>query len=460
MSDRTAYPRGRSDLPATSAGEALSSLLRSTAQAVPGAQQRGMRLAARGGEEFTALMVLRRRVARPIELEDASDDEPPLAPAALLDAILADATLAGATHVHVESRRDRLSVRYRDHGALSEQVQLGGRTAIGLRDHLTRIVAGSGVVRLNLDRPGRAEPETAPFTVLKVETTQGPRFVLARPGGGLVASTLAPLGLGPVPRRIVQGALSERAGLMLVAGQTGSGRRATVRAMLTALADGGRSVLAVSGEGGGRRAEIMDVVAPAAASAIQRAEMLRDLLRQDPDVLALDLLDDRATAEAAVSAALGGRLVIARIDAPDAMGAVARLKTLRIDSFAIASALRLVIAQRLAARLCPACRQPVQARASTSALLGFDPGAIVYQADGCVACNDTGFAGRVGVFEVVDVDQTIRRLINSGGDAAILARHAFLNAPNMGSAARSMVREGVITAEEAVRLSRSEPATV
>ncbi len=86
----------------------------------------------------------------------------------------------------------------------------------------------------------------------------------------------------------------------------------------------------------------------------------------------------------------------------------------------------------------------------------FDPGTIVYEPVGCAGCEGTGFKGRIGVFEAIRVDDTIRRLINDGGDEAIIARHAFLHAPNLGSAARRMVRAGQTTPEEAVRVSRRE----
>jgi general secretion pathway protein E len=88
-------------------------------------------------------------------------------------------------------------------------------------------------------------------------------------------------------------------------------------------------------------------------------------------------------------------------------------------------------------------------------LLGFDPGAVVYAPVGCDACDHTGYAGRTGVFEAIHADAALRRLINDGGDGAIIARHAFLNAPNLGSAARALVRGGITTPDEAVRVSRS-----
>ena len=165
---------------------------------------------------------------------------------------------------------------------------------------------------------------------------------------------------------------------------------------------------------------------------------------------------DRETAEIAVQASLTGHLVLSTVHTNDAVGAITRMRDMKIEPFLLASTLRAVVAQRLVRRLCPDCRRPVQAQGSVSALLGFDPGTIVYEPVGCDHCSHTGFKGRIGVFEAIRIDDTIRRLINDGGDEAIIARHAFINAPNLGSAARQLVREGLTTPEEAVRISRSE----
>ncbi|HEY1144996.1 MAG TPA: ATPase, T2SS/T4P/T4SS family, partial [Allosphingosinicella sp.] len=162
------------------------------------------------------------------------------------------------------------------------------------------------------------------------------------------------------------------------------------------------------------------------------------------------------TADIAVQASLTGHLVLSTVHTNDAVGAITRMRDMKIEPFLLASTLRAVIAQRLVRRLCPSCREPVQASGSVSALLGFDSGTVIYEARGCPDCGNTGYKGRIGVFEAVRIDDAIRRLINSGGDEAVIASHAFRHAPNLGSAARALVREGVTTAEEAVRISRRE----
>ncbi len=98
----------------------------------------------------------------------------------------------------------------------------------------------------------------------------------------------------------------------------------------------------------------------------------------------------------------------------------------------------------------------MEADKSACALLGFDAGTQIYRSVGCEACNHSGYKGRIGVFEAVRIDDTLRRIINEGGDESLIARHAFLNAPNLSSSARALVRQGETSAEEAIRISRSE----
>ena len=146
---------------------------------------------------------------------------------------------------------------------------------------------------------------------------------------------------------------------------------------------------------------------------------------------------DRETAEIAVQASLTGHLVLSTVHTNDAVGAITRMRDMKVEPFLLASTLRAVIAQRLVRRLCEHCRKAEPASEAVAALLGIEPGATIYEPAGCEQCSQTGFKGRIGVFEAVRVDETIRRLINEGGDEAAISRHAFANSPNFAAAARA-----------------------
>ncbi|MDF7774327.1 ATPase, T2SS/T4P/T4SS family [Sphingomonas sp. AOB5] len=318
--------------------------------------------------------------------------------------ILAQARSRDATHVHIEPHAGGTRVRMRIGGQLSEALSLPAPVDLDFADH------GVDVARL--------------------ATPHGERMVLHLPEPAMRFGELEALGM-PSRLALALGSDLSRGGLMIIAGPDGSGKATTLRALLREADDGTRNVLTA-----------------------QTTDEIRAALRQDPDVLMIASIADRETAALAVQAAGAGHLVLGGIDARDAVAAIHRLRDWRVEPFQLASTLRAVVAQRLVKRLCRSCREPVQAQGSVSSLLGFDSGAVVYAPVGCDQC-DGGYAGRTAVFEAIHADAALRRLINDGGDGAIIARHAFLNAPNLGSAARTLVRQGIITPEEAVRISRS-----
>ena len=220
------------------------------------------------------------------------------------------------------------------------------------------------------------------------------------------ADALERLGMPAGVAGLYRKALGRRAGLILVAGPPGSGKTATV--------DAGRAVV-------------------------------RDALSV--------AIHDAEAAELAVEAALDGRLVVATLEFDGAVAAILRVRALVSEPFLLAAGLRAAIGQRLVRRLCPSCREPVQAMGSQAALLGFDPGAVVWRAPCWDACPGSGCGGRTAIFEGLKVDGDMRRLI-VGSDEAVIAGQAFRKAPNLAAAARALVHSGVIASEEAVRVSR------
>jgi general secretion pathway protein E len=334
----------------------------------------------------------------------AADERQPAFAAApdpdLLSGILDEARRRGATHVHVEPAGEGTQVRLRIAGQLIELLRVPGWIDLECDDR------GIDVARF------------------------GDRMVLHLPAPAIRSGELEALGMTSTLARMIAPVLARGNGLVLVAGPAGSGRTTTLNVLLHQLDDGTRNLLPV-----------------------ETAAELRDAMRQDADAILIGAVADRETAALAMQAVEAGHLVLAGIDASDSLAAIQRLRTLRIEPFQLASSLRAVLAQRLVRHLCRECRRPVQAQGSVSALLGFDPGTVVYAPVGCERC-DGGFSGRIAVFEAIHADAPLRRLINDGGDGSIIARHAFLNAPNLGSAARALVREGVTTPEEAVRVSK------
>ena len=389
------------------------------------------------------------------DLLDSADDAPAIR---LINGIIADAARQGVSDIHIEPYETGLVVRMRIDGVLREVLRMP--------PHVAPVVVSRIKVMARLDIAERRVPQdgriglTLGGRVIDVRVSTlpsraGERVVLRLLDKENAGIDFDLLGLSGAADEILRAALAEPNGIILVTGPTGSGKTTTLYAALRQLNDGSRNILTVEDpveyavDGIGQTQVNPKVGLTFAAG-------LRAILRQDPDVVMVGEIRDRETADIAVQASLTGHLVLSTVHTNDAIGAVTRLRDMKIEPFLIASSLRAVVAQRLVRRLCPVCRTPEQAEGSVASLLGFDPGTVIYRAAGCPACNQTGYKGRIGVFEALKVDDTIRRLINDGGDEAILSRHAFLRAPTLGSAARALVRAGEITPEEAIRVSRRD----
>ncbi|HZF93939.1 MAG TPA: ATPase, T2SS/T4P/T4SS family [Allosphingosinicella sp.] len=389
----------------------------------------------------------RRLAARAAEAE---------APGEALLGLVADAMRRRASAVHIEATEGRLAVRLRVGGVLRKAVRLREDPAW----FMAHVRAVSGLCAESRDlpqegsfaAPGAAHGVPGEIAVAALPVAGGDRIVLHLAQGDDHRARFEDLGMTPAMADLYARALSRREGLILIAGTGGSGRSTTLKAGVAQLAGGGREIVGAAGWSKRPSPHVREI--DGAVSARRGpAAVLSAMLRQDPDVVLPGTVAAPEIAGQAVAAARDGRLVIATVDAPDAVQAIVRLKALKADPFGLASALRLVVAQHLVARLC-ACRKPVQTSGSAASLLGFDSGAVTFAPRGCQDCAGSGFAGRTGVFESVEPDDALRRLIMNGGDAAVIASIAFRGAPNLGAAARALVRSGVTTAAEAIRLSR------
>jgi general secretion pathway protein E len=389
------------------------------------------------------------------DLLDSGDDAPAIR---LINGIIAEAARQGVSDIHIEPYETGLVVRMRMDGVLTETLRMP--------PHVAPVVVSRVKVMARLDIAERRVPQDGRIgltlggkmldvRVSTLPSRAGERVVLRILDKENAGISMDVLGLTGVADSVLRSALREPNGIILVTGPTGSGKTTTLYAGLRQLNDGSRNILTVEDpveyaiEGVGQTQVNAKVGLTFAAG-------LRAILRQDPDVVMVGEIRDRETAEIAVQASLTGHLVLSTVHTNDAVGAITRMRDMKVEPFLLASTLRAVIAQRLVRRLCPDCREQVPADKSVSALLGIDEGTIICRPHGCESCNHSGYKGRIGVFEAIRVDDTIRRMINEGGDESLIARHAFLNAPNLVSAARALVLGGETSAEEAIRISRRE----
>ncbi|WP_174297905.1 GspE/PulE family protein [Sphingomonas bacterium] len=389
------------------------------------------------------------------DLLDTADDAPAIR---LINGVIADAARNGVSDIHIEPYESGLVVRMRIDGVLRETLRMP--------PHVAPVVVSRVKVMARLDIAERRVPQDGRMgltlggklldvRVSTLPSRAGERVVLRILDKENAGIDLPALGFQPALLKLLTDTLAEPNGIVLVTGPTGSGKTTTLYAALRLLNDGSRNILTVEDpveyavDGVGQTQVNPKVGLTFAAG-------LRAILRQDPDTVMVGEIRDRETAEIAVQASLTGHLVLSTVHTNDAPGAITRMRDMKVEPFLLASTLRAVIAQRLVRRLCPDCRRPVRAGDTVATLLGIEPEATVYEPAGCDGCSHTGYKGRIGVFEAVRVDETVRRLINDGGDEAAIAAHAFARSPSLATAARDLVRVGQTTAEEAVRVSRRD----
>ncbi|HRO87370.1 MAG TPA: type II secretion system ATPase GspE [Chiayiivirga sp.] len=390
------------------------------------------------------------------DLLDAQDDAPVIR---LINGLIAEAARIGASDVHIEPFESALVVRMRVDGVMREALRLPGRIAPLLVSRV-KVMARLDIAEKRVPQGGRTGlamgSKALDVRVSTLPARGGERVVLRILDKDQGTLTLEGLGMQAQVLAALQRALRVPNGIVLVTGPTGAGKTTTLYAALASLNDGRRNILTVEDP----VEYAIDGVGQTQVNArvgMSFAAGLRAILRQDPDVVMVGEVRDPETAQIAVQASLTGHLVLSTVHTNDAPGAVTRLRDMGIEPFLLASSLRLVLAQRLLRRLCTACREPMPADAAAAALLGDEAsGATLYRATGCAQCSHTGYAGRLGIHEALEIDERMRQLIGANADEDALAAVAFAGGHRLGDAARAAVLRGDTTLEEAMRVTRQE----
>jgi general secretion pathway protein E len=389
------------------------------------------------------------------DLLDSNDDAPVIR---LINGVIAEAARLGASDVHMEPYDAHLAIRMRVDGVMSEAARLPARLGPVLVSRV-KVMARLDIAERRLPQDGRISlsigGRSLDVRVSTLPAKSGERVVLRLLDRDRAGLELDNLSMPDAAAGAFRSALAEPNGIVLVTGPTGSGKTTTLYAGLRLLNDRSRNILTIEDpieyavEGIGQTQVNTKVGMTFAAG-------LRAILRQDPDIVMVGEVRDAETAQIAVQASLTGHLVLSTVHTNDAIGAVTRLRDMGVEPFLLASTLRVVIAQRLVRQLCPACRRADVADTAAASLLGVAAGTPIYRATGCAACAGSGFVGRLGLFEVVRVDDTLRRLISTNATEDELAAHAFAEATTLAQAARAAVAAGMTTLEEAVRVIRKD----
>ncbi len=374
--------------------------------------------------------------------------------------ILIEAIQQGASDIHFEPYENRYRIRFRMDGLLSEfaapAANLAGRIAARLKvmarlDISERRLPQDGRIKLKLSRSRSID-----FRVSTCPTLFGEKVVLRLLNAGGLKLGIDVLGYSPEQRQLFMDAIHRPHGMVLVTGPTGSGKTVSLYSALNILNTGDRNISAVEDPSEIYLKGINQVnVHPKIG--LTFAAALRTFLRQDPDVIMIGEIRDSETAEIAIKAAQTGHMVLSTLHTNDAPQSITRLMNMGVEPYNIVSAVSLVIAQRLARRLCPHCKTPHELSEEALLALGFQPEQIgtftPFRAVGCERCH-SGYRDRIGIFQVMPISETMERIILQGGNAFALAEQAaHENIPDLRQAGLEHVMAGITSIEEVERVT-------
>ncbi|GAB2728205.1 type IV-A pilus assembly ATPase PilB [Halomonas garicola] len=392
------------------------------------------------------------------DFSDDADDAPIIK---FVNKILLDAVNSDASDIHFEPYEHLYRVRFRVDGMLSEVARppfsMRDRIAARLKvmarlDVSERRLPQDGNIRLRLSRTRSLD-----FRVNSLPTIYGEKLVLRLLDSAAAQMGIDELGVSAAQRRQYEKALAKPQGMILVTGPTGSGKTVTLYTGLNILNQVQRNICTAEDPVEIRLSGVNQVnVKPRIG--LDFASALRAFLRQDPDVVMVGEIRDLETAEIAVKASQTGHLVLSTLHTNSAAETLTRLSNIGVSAFNIASAVSLIIAQRLVRKLCPACKMPAdvppEARASMGLAEADTAGATLYRAVGCKKCTQ-GYKGRVGVYEVVPVTETMRGLIMRNANAmeidALAREEGYSSLYHSGV---DKVLEGITSLEELNRVTK------
>jgi type II secretory ATPase GspE/PulE/Tfp pilus assembly ATPase PilB-like protein/8-oxo-dGTP pyrophosphatase MutT (NUDIX family) len=385
-----------------------------------------------------------------------SDDDPETV-TRLVDQLLGDGVRAGASDIHVEPEEEGIIVRHRVDGVLRD-VRVLPRTIASALVSRVKILSGLDIADRLRPQDGRARVAVNGTPVdLRISTlpaSRGEKVVVRILDARATILSLDGMGFTPAEYARVERLLQAREGLILVTGPTGSGKTTTLYAALRQVQDRGVNVVTVEDPVEYRISGIVQVQVRERAG-LTFGAALRSIMRQDPDVILVGEIRDRETAEIAIQASLTGHLVLSTLHTNDAASAVTRLVDIGVAPHKIATAVKGVLAQRLARRLCEACRE-LRAAGMEERRCGVPDGHPIGHARGCAACGGTGYRGRLAIVEVLVSTPAVERRIAAGETAECIAEAA--RASGMGSLWESgltHVLAGETALDELLRVAES-----
>lgn len=396
------------------------------------------------------------------ELQAATNEAPVVT---LVNAVLADAAKRGASDIHIEPYEKIFRIRFRVDGVLHEIMTPPPKLKNALISRL-KVMSNLDIAERRLTQDGRIKlkmgrGQELDIRVSVLPTLFGEKIVMRLLDKSNLQLDMAKLGFDPQALKDFKEAIYKPYGMILITGPTGSGKSTTLYSALSELNKPDVNVNTAEDPVeynlmGINQVQVRDDIG------LNFAACLRSFLRQDPDIIMVGEMRDLETAQIGVKAALTGHLVLSTLHTNDAPSTVDRLINMGLEPFLLTSSTNLIVAQRLVRKICLSCKAPVEVSAEALINIGIDPAEVgagfpTFRGQGCSACGETGYKGRIALYEVMVIHEALKELILRGASAADLKREAVkMGMSTLRMSAIKKVREGLTTIEETVRVTDSD----
>ncbi len=397
-------------------------------------------------------------------MEDASDllDDVSDAPIIkLVNHIISESIKARSSDIHIEPYQDSFKVRYRVDGILYDLLTPPKWIQPALISRI-KVMAKMNIAEKRLPQDGRLDVKVGDqeidVRVSTIPTSFGERLVLRLLNKTHVLLKIADLGLDPQKLDLLSDLVRSPNGIILVTGPTGSGKTTTLYAILSSINTPDINIITIEDPVEYQLKGISQIQVNPKIN-LSFAQGLRSIVRQDPDVILVGEIRDKETADIAVQSALTGHLVFSTIHTNDSASAITRLVDIGVEPFLISSSVIAVVAQRLVRVLCHECKEPFTPTEAALKSIRIDPHILaektLYRANGCSSCLQTGYKGRVGIFEIMVLEEELKNLVLKTFDANLIKRQALkLNLTTLRQDGVQKVINGVTTIEEVLRVTQ------
>ena len=392
-------------------------------------------------------------------LEEESEQAPVVK---LVNLVLTDAIKRGASDIHIEPYEKEYRVRYRIDGILYEMMH----PPLKLKEAITsrcKIMARLDIAEKRLPQDGRIKIKTKisgkskdlDYRVSVLPTLFGEKIVMRLLDKDKLMLDMTKLGFEAESLRKFEAAILKPYGMVLVTGPTGSGKTNTLYSALQRINTPEVNIMTAEDPVEFNLSGINQVQTREQIG-LNFAAALRSFLRQDPNIVLVGEIRDFETAEVAIKAAMTGHLVLSTLHTNDAPSSISRLMNMGIEPFLVATSVHLIVAQRLVRRICTFCKEPFEVPPAALVQAGFSEHESrtlkLFRGRGCERCSNTGYKGRVGLYEVLEIEDELREMILSGGSAFELRQKAVqLGMMTLRGSGLQKIRDGMSTLEEVVR---------